>query len=164
MSTIVRDAIRAADPSLAVFDVRTMDTHSGDAMILPRLMSGLSAAASGIGLTLAIIGMYAVVSFAVVRRRRELGIRLAVGAMPREVLLMVLKQGLGLALIGTAIGVLASACVTRFAASLLYGIDPIDGVTFVAAPAVLLLVAAAACLIPARAAARLNPVEVLRAE
>ena len=164
MSTAVRDAIRAADPTLAVFDIRTMATHIGDAMILPRLMWGLAAAASGIGLTLAIIGLYAVVSFAVVRRRRELGIRLAVGAMPREILLMVLKQGLGLALIGTAIGVLTSAGVTRFASSLLYGIDPIDGVTFVAAPAVLLLVAAAACLIPARAAARLNPVEVLRAE
>ena len=164
MASAVREAIRAADPSLAVFDIRTMDTHIGDAMILPRLMWGLSAAASGIGLTLAIIGIYAVVSFSVVRRRRELGIRLAIGAMPREVLLMVLKQGVGLALIGTTIGVLTSMGVTRFAASLLYGIDPIDGVTFLAAPALLLAVAAAACLIPARAAAKLNAVDVLRAE
>ncbi len=108
--------------------------------------------------------MYGVISFAVARRRREIGIRLAIGARPGEVLLMMLKQGLTLTLIGTALGLLAALGVTRFAASLLYGVTPRDTLTFVAVPLLLTSVALLACLLPARAAARLDPVEVLRTE
>ena len=160
----IRDVIRRVDPSLAVFDVRTMESHVSDALLMPRLAGVLSAIAGCIGLALATIGVYGVISFAVARRRREIGIRLAVGAQPREVLTMILKQGLTLAFVGTLLGFLAGLSVTRFAASLLYGVNPRDTITFVAVPVLLTSVALLACLLPARAAARLDPVEVLRSE
>jgi hypothetical protein len=160
----LRQAIRAEDPSLAVFDVRTMETHIRDALIGPRLMWGVSAAAAGLGLSLAVVGVYAVVSFSVARRRRELGIRLAIGARPRELVTMVLRQGITLAFVGTLVGVVAAYALTRFASSLLYGITPTDPVTFIVVSALLIAVAVAACAIPARLAARLDPVDVLRTE
>ena len=160
----LRQVIRSVDPSLAVFEVRTMESHVRDALVVPRLTWGLSAVAGGIGLTLATIGVYGVISFAVARRRRELGIRLAIGARPGEVLTMILRQGLTLASIGIAVGLLAALGVTRFAATLLYAVNPRDPATFVVVPAVLLAVALLACLLPARAASRLDPVEVLRSE
>jgi predicted permease len=160
----VREAIRRADPSLAVFDVRTFESHLADALIVPRLTWGLSAVAGCVGLALATIGVYGVMSFMVARRRRELGIRLAIGARPREVLVMVLRRGFTLAGLGLALGLAAAFGVTRFAASLLYVVDPTDPVTFVAVPLFLMSVALAACLLPARAAARLDPVDVLKSE
>ncbi len=160
----VREAIRAVDRSLAVFDVRTMERHVSDALIVPRLMWMLSATAGTIGLAIATLGVYGVVSFAVARRRRELGIRLAVGARPREVVFMVLKQGATLALVGIALGCLVALGITRFTAGVLYAVSPTDPLTFAAVPLLLVLVALAACLVPARAAARLDPAEVLRRE
>jgi putative ABC transport system permease protein len=160
----MREAIRRADPSLAVFDVRTMENHLSDALLVPRLAGVLSAIAGGIGLAIATIGVYGVISFAVARRRREVGIRLAVGAQPREVLTMIVKQGMTLVFIGTVLGFLAGLSVNRFAASLLYGVNPTDTITFVAVPVLLTLVTLLACLLPARAAARLDPVDVLRTE
>ena len=160
----LRQAIRAEDPSLAVFDVRTMETHVRDALIGPRLMWGVAATAAGVGLALALVGVYAVVSFSVVRRRRELGIRLAVGARPRALVAMVVGQGLTLAIAGTVLGVVAASALTRFASSLLYGITPTDPIAFVTASAILIVVAVAACIVPAHAAATLDPVDVLRSE
>ena len=160
----LRAAIRGADRSLAVFDVRTMESHLSDALIVPRLASTVSAAAGAVGLAIATIGVYAVISFAVARRRKELGIRLAIGAQPREILTMILRQGAVLACTGTAAGVLVALGVTRFALTLLYGVSPVDPMTFVLVPSVLLVVALLACLLPARRAARLDPVDVLRSE
>ena len=160
----LRHVIRSADPSLAVFDVRTMESHVRDALIVPRLMWTLSALAGSIGLVLATIGVYGVISFAVARRRRELGIRLAIGARPGEVLALILRQGLTLASIGIVLGLVSALGLTRFAASLLYGVTPTDPATFVAVPGILLAVAVLACLLPARAAARVDPVDVLRSE
>ncbi|HEY7500651.1 MAG TPA: ABC transporter permease [Vicinamibacterales bacterium] len=158
----IRDAIRAVDPALAVFDVRTMERHVDDALIVPRVTWMLSSVAGGVGLVLATIGVYGVVSFAVARRRREFGIRLAVGARPSEILMLVAKQGAMLVLLGTALGVAAAFGAARFAASLLYGVGPADPVTFVAAPLFLVGVGVFAGLLPARAASRLDPVAVLR--
>src|SRR5688572_1391337 len=163
-SGLLRDALRRADPSLAVFDLRTMETHLSEALIVPRVAWGLSTVAGCIGVTIAIVGIYGVISFVVVRRRRELGIRLAIGARPREVLMMIVKQGLTLASIGIVLGSLAAISLTRFGVSLLYGVTPTDPTTFVVVPSVLIGVALLACLVPARAAARLDPVEVLRGE
>jgi predicted permease len=162
--TPLREAIRTVDPSLAVFDVRTMEDQVRSALILPRLMWAVSAIAGCIGLVLAIGGVYGVISFAVARRRREIGIRLAIGARPVEVLMMILKQGAALALAGIVLGAAAALLVTRFSASLLYGVSPTDRVTFIAVPILLLAVSIVACLLPARAAARLDPVDVLRAD
>ena len=160
----VREAIRSIDPTLAVFAVRTMERHVSDALILPRLAGRMSALAGGIGLALATIGLYGVISFAVLRRRREIGIRLAMGARPGEILGMILRQGMALALVGTAIGLAAGFALSRFAETLLYGVQPLDVVTFVAVPLFLLIVTLAACLLPARAAARVDPVVVLKSE
>jgi predicted permease len=160
----LREAIRRADPSLAVFDVRTMESHLTDAFILPRLTWALSAVAGCVGVVIAVVGIYGVISFAVVRRRREFGIRLAIGARSGEILVMILKQGSTLACVGTAVGLLAAVGLTRFGASLLYGVNPTDAVTFVVVPSFLMAVALLACLLPARVAARLDPADVLRSE
>jgi predicted permease len=160
----LREALRRADPSLAVFEVRTMESHLREALILPRLAWVLSAFAGCIGSVIAVVGMYGVVSFAVARRRKELGIRLAIGARPREILMMILRQGLALAFAGATVGSLTALGLTRFGASLLYGVSPTDKMTFVIVPSFLMAVALLACMLPARAAARLDPVEVLRGE
>jgi predicted permease len=160
----MREAIRGVDPALAVFDVRTMESHLTDAMIVQRLTGVLSTVAGGIALVIATIGVYGVISFAVARRRGEIGIRLAIGARPREIVAMVLKQGLATAFAGTALGFVAGLSLTRFAGTLLYGVHPTDPFTFVAVPLFLLAITFLACLLPARAAARLNPVDVLRGE
>jgi predicted permease len=160
----IREVIRRVDPSLAVFGVRTMESHIGDALIVPRLVGELSLVAGSVGLVLATIGLYGVISFAITRRRKELGIRLAVGARPREILVMILRQGMTLAAIGVVLGLFAGFGATRFAASLLYGVHPTDAATFVAVPAFLIVVAVLACLLPAWRAASVDPVAVLRTE
>jgi len=111
---------------------------------------------------ISIIGLYGVVSFAVARRTREIGIRMALGAARSQVLGMVLRQGLRLAGMGCAIGLAMALAVSRVAASLLYGISAFDWVTFLLTPLLLIAVALVACLIPARRAAGLNPIATLR--
>jgi predicted permease len=160
----LREVLRRADPLLAVFDVRTMESHLREALIVPRLAWALSGVAGCIGAVIAVVGMYGVISFAVARRRREFGIRLAIGARPRDVLMMILRQGLTLAFVGTAVGFITALGLTRFGASLLYGVSPTDKMTFVVVPSFLMAVALLACMLPARAAARLDPVDVLRGE
>jgi predicted permease len=160
----LREAIRRADPSLAVFDVRTMESHLRDAFIVPRLTWALSAVAGCVGVVIAIVGMYGVISFTVVQRRREFGIRLAIGARPREILVMILRQGAKWASVGIAVGLLAALGLTRFGAALLYGVKPTDWMTFTVVPSLLMAIALLACLLPARVAAQLDPVDVLRSE
>jgi predicted permease len=160
----LREAIHSVDRSLAVFDVRPMDRHVRDALIMPRVTSAVSAVAGVIGLLIATIGVYGVISFAVITRRRELGIRLAVGARPRAIVAYVLRHGAILAVIGAGLGTLVAFGVTRFVASLLYGVNPADPLTFVVAPAFVIVLALIACALPARAAGRVDPVEVLRTE
>jgi putative ABC transport system permease protein len=134
------------------------------ASLLPRLTSALPAVAGVVAAVLAMIGVYGVISSTVIMRRRELGIRLAVGARPQELVAMILRQGITLACIGTSLGLLIALGVTRFAASLLYDVNPTDPVTFATVGLFLLSVALVACALPARAAARVNPVEALRSE
>jgi ABC-type antimicrobial peptide transport system permease subunit len=149
---------------LAVYDVRTMERHLENARLMPRVAGTLSTVAGLVGLVIATVGVYGVISFAVVRRRREIGIRLAVGARPLEIVAMVLRQGLTMTVVGTGIGVVAGAMLTRLVASLLYGIEPRDTATFMAVPAFLIVIALIACLLPARSASRTDPVSVLRSE
>jgi ABC-type antimicrobial peptide transport system permease subunit len=160
----LRDAIRGADPMLAVYDVRTMERHLENARLMPRVAGTLSTVAGLVGLAIATVGVYGVISFAVVRRRREIGIRLAVGARPLEIVAMVLRQGLAMTMVGTGIGVVAGAMLTRLVASLLYGVEPRDTATFIAVPAVLIVIALIAGLLPARSASRTGAVSVLRSE
>jgi predicted permease len=160
----VRHVTRGLDSALAIFDVRTMATHLRNALILPRMGAAMFGLCGAMALLISIVGLYGVVSFAVARRTKEIGIRMALGAARSQVLGMVLRQGLGLAGLGCAIGLAMALAVSRVAAGLLYGISAFDWVTFVFTPLVLITVALVACLIPAGRAAGLDPITTLRYE
>lgn len=161
---MARHTIRDIDRNLAVFDVRTMDTQVSRALFLPRAAALLFGLAGVTGLLIATIGIYGVISFTVARRTREISIRMALGATRAQVLGLVLKQGLALSVAGSAIGLGLAVALSRVAASLLYGVSPTDGMTFLAVPAFLVTVALVACLAPARHAASLDPIRALRYE
>jgi ABC-type antimicrobial peptide transport system permease subunit len=122
------------------------------------------AIAGAMALTLGTIGIYGVLSYAVSRREREIGIRLALGARQRAVKGMFVKRGLALALVGVGIGLVAAAGVTRLLSSLLFGIGPLDPITYAAVPLVLVFAAASASYLPARRAVRVDPAVTLRSE
>ncbi|MFN7978724.1 MAG: FtsX-like permease family protein [Vicinamibacterales bacterium] len=144
--------------------VRTMQEVVAAALATPRLTGTLLGMFAGTALVLAVVGLYGVLSFVVARRTHEIGIRLAIGAGRGQVLRMVLRQGLTLALAGVVCGVLLAAAGTRYMASVLYEVTPLDGVTFTAVPLVLVAVAAAASLVPALRATRVSPTIALRIE
>ncbi len=160
----VRQEIAALDPNLAVDNTETMDEHVDKALLIPRLSAVLLGLFGVVGLTLATVGLYGVMSYSVRRRTREIGIRMALGARTGGVLRLVARQGLALAGIGVAIGLALALAISRFAASLLYGISATDPVTFIVVPAVLLGVAVLAVLLPARRAAKTDPLTALRYE
>ena len=160
----VRQQIAALDPNLAVDNIETMDEHVDKALLIPRLSAVLLGVFGAVGLTLATVGLYGVMSYSVRRRTREIGIRMALGARTGGVLRLVARQGLALAGIGVAIGLALSLLVSRFAASLLYGISATDPLTFIAVPTLLLIVAVLAVLLPARRAAKTDPLAALRYE
>lgn len=163
-ATPVRRMIRNIDPTLALFDVRTMDTQISKALFVPRATAMLFGLAGLMGLLISTVGIYGVISFSVARQTKEIGIRVALGARRAQVLGMVLRQGLTLTLAGAAIGLGVALALSRMAASLLYGVSPTDSLTFLAVPALLILIASVACLVPARRAATLDPIRALRCE
>ncbi len=162
--TVVRETIRSADPGLAVFHLRTMDQQLFEALTMARLTAWLFGLAGGIGLAIAAVGLFGVISFSVSRRTKEIGIRMALGAKRSEVLAMVLGQGMRLSVIGVAVGIGLALALSRLAAGLLYGVSPADAVTFTIVPLLLILIAMAACFVPARRAASLDPLRALRHE
>jgi len=160
----VRQEIAALDPNLAVDNIETMEEHVDKALLIPRISAVLLGVFGVVGLTLATVGLYGVMSYSVRRRTREIGIRMALGARAGGVLGLVARQGLALAGIGVAIGLGLALTMSRFAASLLYGISATDPLTFIVVPAVLLAVAVVAVLLPARRAAKTDPLAALRYE
>ncbi|MGC9972874.1 MAG: ABC transporter permease [Bryobacteraceae bacterium] len=160
----VRDQIAALDPNLAILRTETMREHVDKSLLLPQISATLLGVFGAVGLTLAAIGLYGVMSFSVRRRTREIGIRMALGAKPGGVLRMVLRQGLALTGVGLAIGLGIALAVGRLAESLLYGVSGTDPITFLAVPAVLLAAALVAIIVPARRAARAEPMTALRME
>ena len=160
----VREQIGALDPNMAVFNIQTMQEHVDKSLLLPRISALLLGIFGAVGLTLAAIGLYGVMSYSVRSRTREIGIRMALGAKPRGVLSMVLRQGLILTGIGLAIGLAIALVVGRFAASVLYGTSGSDLLTFAVVSVVLVATAAVAILIPARRAAHVEPTVALRYE
>jgi predicted permease len=160
----VLQGIRKIDRTLAVFDVRTMETQISQALFVPRAAALLFGLAGLMGLLISAVGIYGVISFSVARQTKEIGVRMAMGARRVQVVGMVLKHGLVLTLAGSAIGLALALALSRTAASLLYGVSPTDALTFVLVPVFLLLIALAACLVPARRAASLDPILALKYE
>jgi predicted permease len=164
MSEAVRRQIYTLDRNMAVFNEETMEEHVHSAFFLPRLAATLFSVFGGIGLVLATVGLYGVMSYAVSRRTREIGIRMAMGAQPGTVERLVLRQGLVLTLIAVALGWPAAWMLSKLAASFLYGIHPHDALTFAVVPPFLASIALVACWIPARRAASIEPMQALRTE
>jgi predicted permease len=164
LSRPVRAEIAKLDSNLAVFGVETMQEHVNKSLLLPQIFATLLGIFGAVGLTLAAIGLYGVMSYSVRRRTREIGIRMALGGRPSTVLAMVVRQGLALTGIGLAIGLVIAAGVGRLSATLLYGISGTDLVTFLAVPTVLVAVALIAIVIPAHRAGQVDPAVALRSE
>jgi ABC-type antimicrobial peptide transport system permease subunit len=164
MGKAVRQQIYTLDRSMAVFNEETMEEHVHSAFFLPRLAAMLFGVFGFIGLVLATVGLYGVMSYAVSRRTREIGIRMAMGAQPGAVEHLVLRQGVVLTLIAVALGWPAAWMLSKLAASFLYGIHPHDALTFAAVPPFLAVIALVACWIPARRAAAVEPMMTLRTE
>jgi predicted permease len=160
----VQGQIHALDPQLAVFNEETMQEHVRTAFFLPRVAAMLFGTFGFIGLVLAAVGLYGVMSYAVSRRTREIGIRMALGAKPGTVERMVLRQGMVITLIAVVLGWPVAWMLARVAASFLYGIQPRDALTFAVVPPFLAAIALIACWIPARRAALIDPMKALRTE
>ncbi len=160
----VRRQIHALDPSMAVFNEETMEEHVSSAFFLPRLAATLFGVFGSIGLVLATVGLYGVMSYTVSRRTREIGIRMAMGAQPGTVERFILRQGLVLTLLAVALGWPAAWMLAKLSASFLYGIYPHDALTFAIVPPFLTAIALVACWIPARRAASIDPMQALRTE
>jgi putative ABC transport system permease protein len=160
----LRSAIAKQDKELPVSEIGTIVGNIAHSTRERRLTVAMFAAFALLALALAAVGIYGVIAYSVARRTHEIGIRMALGAEKNDVLRMVVGQGLKLALIGVAIGVIGALALTRFLASLLYGVKPTDPVTFVAVSVILTAVALLACYIPARRAAKVDPMVALRCE
>jgi predicted permease len=160
----VRSQVKEMDAHLPVYNVKTLSAEIDQSLIQERLVSWLAASFGVLATLLVVIGLYGVVSFSVVRRTREIGIRMALGAQRRHVFLMVMKHGIVLVLCGTVMGTLASIALSRFISSLLFGISATNKLTFAGAGIGLVLVAMLACYLPARRATRVDPLEALRYE
>jgi predicted permease len=160
----VRDAVRDLDPNLPLTGVHPVAEILAQSLWAPRAAAAILAFFGLLGLVLATLGTYGVMSYAVDRRRREIGICLALGAQRSDILARILRQGLTLAALGLALGLAAALFTTRLVASFLYGVSPFDPLTFLAAAAALALVATCATLIPARRATAIDPLASLRAE
>lgn len=160
----LRAAVAALDRDQPVGDVRTMEERIGGSLAARRFNTVLLALFAAIALVLAAIGLSGLVAYAVARRTHEIGVRLALGAQPREIVSLLVAQGMTPALVGAGIGLAAAVAATRAIASLLFGVRATDLATFAAVTALLLAVALAACWLPARRATRVDPMLALRGE
>lgn len=160
----VRNEVQSLEKNLPVSNPAPMNESVNNSLYAARMGAVLIGVFGGLALLLAAIGLYGVMSFAVSRRTRELGIRIALGAQAADIFRLVLRQGLGMVLLGLVIGLGAAAMVTRLLASFLYGISTTDAVTFTIIPVVLGAVALIACYVPARRATKVDPLRALRYE
>ena len=159
-----RREVAALDPNLPIQNITTLRDQVGLHLWSARMIAGLMTALGCLGLLLAAVGLYGVMSYAVARRTREIGIRMALGAQARDMLKMIIGQGLRLTLAGVAIGLAAALVVARLVANLLYGVSARDPITFLVVPLALAAVAWLACYIPARRATKVDPMTALRHE
>jgi predicted permease len=160
----IRARVRAMDPSMPVSDVQTVDEVMSASVAQPRFGMMLLAAFASLALTLALVGIYGVIAYAVSQRTREIGIRMALGAETGQVIGMVVRQGMVMAMGGVALGTVIAWFMTGWMSGLLYGVTPQDPATFFSVPAVFATVALLACWIPATRASRVRPASALRYE
>jgi putative ABC transport system permease protein len=160
----IRSAVASIDPTLAVADIATMDQRVSEASALRRFQTSLFGVFAAVALFLAAIGLYAVMAYSVKQRTPEIGIRLALGAQPSNILKLIVAQGMTLTILGICIGVAGAFALTHLLSTVLFGIAPTDPATFIVVSAVLLSVSLLACYIPARRAMRVDPMVALRYE
>jgi putative ABC transport system permease protein len=164
LSSAMRADVKALDPSLPLEDVAPMRQFVDDSVAQPRFRTTVLGLFGAAALLLAVLGIYGVISYSVGRRTREVGIRLALGAAPSDVLRMVLFEGLGLVALGLALGLAGALLSTRYLSSLLFEVSRLDALSYAGVAALLLLAGLAASWLPARRATRVDPVSALRAE
>ena len=160
----VRETVKEIDPRQVVYNVQTMDDVVSTSYAARRLTMILLAVFAALALALACVGIYGVISYFVGQRTQEIGIRMALGAQRGDILYLVLGEGTKMALIGAAVGTVASLLLTRLMAKQLFGVRAHDPLTYATVVTVLMLVAIVACYIPARRAARVDPMKSLRCE
>ncbi len=160
----MREALRSVDPDLPAARLLTMEEVVSRRMFQPRIYGTMFGVFALAALLLTSIGLYGVVAYAVAQRTHEIGVRMALGARAREILRLVVGQGLALTLTGLALGLVGALLLTRVMASILYGVSATDPLVFGAVALVLGLAALLACLVPARRATKVDPMVALRYE
>ena len=164
MAGAVREAIRSVDKTIPTYNLKTMNDVVSTSAAPRRLPMMLLSVFAGVAMLLAMLGIYGITSYYVTQRTHEIGVRMALGAQIVDVLRLVLRRAMLLAVIGVGIGIAGAVAVTRYLTTLLFGVQPIDVVTFGAVALVLMVVALIACLVPARRAAKIDPLIALRYE
>jgi predicted permease len=164
LAPAIRGLVRDLDANLPLYDLHAMSDLVTGALAQPRFYLTLLAGFAGAALLLAAVGLYGVIAYAVQQRTREIGVRMALGASAGNVLRMVLREGLGMSALGVALGLAGAAALTRLLQTLLFGVTATDPLTFAGVAGVLTLVAIAACVIPARRAASIDPQRALRTD
>jgi putative ABC transport system permease protein len=160
----VRREVHAVDPDQPLSNIATMAEQLSEETGARGTGVVLLASFAGLALLLSVVGIYGVLAYFVTQRVPEIGVRLALGARPRDILALVLKKGMGLVLAGVAIGFAASLALTRLMSSMLFGVEPTDPLTFLGVSALLVAVALFACYVPARRATKVDPLSALRCE
>jgi putative ABC transport system permease protein len=161
---VLRRAVKSADPALALRDVKTLNDVLASSLAPRRFALALSSCFAALALLLAAVGIYGVLAYMVTTRTRELGVRIALGATARGVLMLVMRQGLGWSLVGLTLGIAGALAGSRLMARMLYGVSPLDVRTYLFVAIGLLVVVAVACVVPASKATRVDPLLSLRAD
>ncbi|MEN3337536.1 MAG: putative transport system permease protein [Acidobacteriota bacterium] len=158
----IRAVVHGVDATLAPEAIMTMEDRLLAGLARPRLYAVLLVGFAGLSLLIAAVGLFGVLSHAVAQQSREIAVRSALGARPFDLVTAVLRQGLAITGAGAIMGLAVAAVLARTLSTLLYGVTPLDPVTFIAVPLLLLVVGGIACVVPARRAARMDPVQVFR--